>query len=74
MSNSPEELQAEVVSLRAQVAALRGLVSSVYLYVNDYYVTKQLTTEQKELWADTIDEHSRRACPEEFHPYERWWR
>ena len=54
------------------------LLGSIWLYVNWRYVTKQLTTEQKELFADAVDAHSARLNagePEiDLHPVERWWR
>ena len=57
----------------------RELLASMWLYTNWRYVTKNLTTEQKELWADVIDEVHRAqeiedGTPEDFWPVERWWR
>lgn len=57
---------------------LEGLLSSIWLYVPWVHVTKQLTTGQKELWADAIDAHHARMNANEPHvnlsPVERWWR
>lgn len=53
------------------------LLSSIYLYVNWKYVTRQLTTEQKEEWARAIDKtHAYNDAMEcqPFHPVPRWWR
>ena len=46
------------------------LLSSIYLYINWRYVTKQLTTPQKELWADAVD--STREPGGEYRVH-RWW-
>jgi len=47
------------------------LLSSIWLYVDWKYVTKQLTTEEKELWANAIDETQN---PEDTIRVHRWWR
>jgi hypothetical protein len=47
--------------------AHRELLGSIWLYVDWRYVTKQLTTEQKNLWADAVDTD----YPEP--KAERWW-
>lgn len=48
------------------------LLRCIWLYVKWFYVTKQLTTEQKNLWADIID-----STPEDSDyqrsPVHRWW-
>lgn len=49
-----------------QLAQLTDLLATIELYVNWRYVTHQLTTEQKILWADAIDS----ARPGRA---ERWW-
>jgi hypothetical protein len=55
-----------------QLALAMDTLGSIWLYVNWRYVSKQLTTEQKELWADAIDES---GDPAERGPKaERWWR
>ena len=55
--------------LSAQLARYRDLLGSIWLYVNWRHVTTQLTTEQKELWADAVD-----ACGEAGDsPVDRWW-
>lgn len=51
-------------------AALRELLGSIWLYVDWRYVTKQLTTEQKEMWADAVDAFGE----PETGKAERWWR
>jgi hypothetical protein len=54
----------------ADVDALRGLIESLWLYIGRYEET-QLTTEQKELLADVVEQ---RADRDEPYEYERWWR
>lgn len=50
----------------------QDLLGSIWLYVDWRYVTKQLTTEQKELWADAVDAS---GDPDYREPKaERWWR
>lgn len=60
---------------------LQDLLASIWLYIPWQWVTSQLTTEQKELFADAIDAHGarlNRADPayraEPVSPVERWWR
>jgi hypothetical protein len=49
----------------------RELLGSIWLYVDWRYVTKQLTTEQKNLWADAVDTT---GDPDFREPKaERWW-
>jgi hypothetical protein len=56
----------------------QDLLGSIWLYIPWQFVTKQLTTPQKELFADAVDAHSRRLNADEpeinLHPAERWWR
>jgi hypothetical protein len=74
-ANAKEE-KAEIVSDRDEMSekiyALEELLGAIWLYVNWHYVTKQLTTEQKELWANAVDKY---GDPEDRGPKaERWWR
>ena len=58
------------------ITAYEDLLGSVWLYIGWRYVTKQLTTEQKNLFADTVDAYWRRSDAfdgEEFRPVDRWW-
>lgn len=57
----------------SKTEALEDLVCSLWLYTGRYEWT-QLTTEQKELWADALDKHQLAEYPDEFTPQERWWR
>lgn len=61
----------------AKLAEMRELLGSIWLYVNWRYVTKQLTTEQKDLWAGEVDADvmaSQAADGYEPHPVaDRWW-
>jgi hypothetical protein len=53
------------------------LLASIWLYVDWYYVTRKLTTDQKEAWADAVDNASWIAsdCSEAWEPVaDRWWR
>lgn len=54
------------------------LLASIWLYIPWQYVTKQLTTPQKEMFADAIDAAHARRDAEESEPdgylVERWWR
>lgn len=52
----------------------QDLLGAIELYVDWRYVTRQLTTEQKELWADTVEAHGERAHPGEPTTVDRWWR
>jgi len=71
-----KEDKAEIVSDRDEIAAknmyLEDLLAAIWLYVDWKGVTKQLTTEERELWADTVDQS---GDPGERGPKtERWWR
>lgn len=61
----------------AELEALRALLGSIWLYVSWRYITRQLTTEQKELWADTVEAWSQQLNAGR-HPdpvvVDRWWR
>lgn len=66
--------------LAVENEALRDLVSSMWLYTSRHTWT-QLTTEQKELFADVVDaDHVRQDALEgtspdlAYTPLERWWR
>ena len=50
------------------------ILGTLWLYVDWYYCTKQLTTAEKEVWADAVDAWSSElnGQPEAF--AERWWR
>lgn len=49
------------------------LLRCIWLHVNWYSITKRLTTEQKDLWADIIDTHPEHIR-EGDEPVRRWWR
>src|SRR5687768_15324059 len=48
----------------------RELLGAIWLYVDWKYVTKQLTTAQKELWADAVDAFGEQQPGKA----DRWWR
>lgn len=53
------------------------LLHSIWLHVDWRYVTKQLTTDQKEFFADSVEAFSHRAnegAPGEPLSMDRWWR
>jgi hypothetical protein len=52
-------------------AALRDLISTIWLYIGRFEET-QLTTEQKELLADVVENDEPQRNYE--YEYERWWR
>ena len=64
-----------------RAAALEDLIANLWLYVGRRTWT-QLTTSQKELFADVVDAHHAAADIEEgyqgtefaFTPVQRWWR
>lgn len=65
--------RAERDQLQSRVDEYKELLTSIWLYVKWHYVTKQLTTEQKNLWANAIDEISERNHPGDGMKVERWW-
>ncbi len=56
----------------SRYALAMDTLGAIWLYVSWRYVSKQLTTEQKELWADAVDEFGDPAEPGP--KAERWWR
>jgi hypothetical protein len=52
------------------------LLGDIHLYVNWRFVTRQLTTPQKEMWADAVEAWSARlnAGTGETTTVDRWWR
>ena len=66
-----ERLRAMVVALESECAAYVDLLGSLELHIRWRHVTRQLTTEQKRLFADAVDLDSRRGG--EPPVAERWW-
>lgn len=64
----------------AEQREYEDLLGSIWLYIKWEYVTRQLTTPQKELFADAVDAWSARLNegePEELRVESgarRWWR
>lgn len=56
-----------------QIQDLHGLLSYLHLYTSRHTWT-QLTTDQKELFADIIDAHNLREFPDDPGVVDRWWR
>ena len=48
------------------------ILGDIYLYVDWRSITKHLTTEQKEAWADVVEREF--AKDEIEHKVDRWWR
>lgn len=69
-----QRVNAELRKLREQKQEYEDLLDSIFLYISWYWVTKQLTTRQKELFADAVDASSRRLEPEDPLVTDRWWR
>lgn len=65
--------QGYVERLEQRQTEYREILHCIWLYVNWHYVTKQLTTEQKNLWANAIDLCSRADHPGAAAVAERWW-
>lgn len=66
-----------LLSLRVlqSTAALDAACFSVYLHGDDRWLTSQMTTEEREAFADACDRH-RGTWPlaDQGAPFERWWR
>jgi hypothetical protein len=67
---SNRELESEAWKRDAEIDAYRELLGAIWLYVKWHYVTKQLTTEQKQMWADAVDSFGE---TDEGPKAERWW-
>lgn len=53
------------------IESYQDLLASIQLYINWKYVTKQLTSKQKELFAKSIEASVKRAGDDPF--VDRWW-
>lgn len=73
-----ESLADDAIAAHEENNQLKGLLGSIWLYVSWRYVTKQLTTEQKEAWADAVDAWSMAMQVDDGEEpravAERWWR
>lgn len=67
-----------MAELQPTVRDLEDLLATLWLYINWRFVTKQLTTPQRELFADVIDARHARLNSSDpglnCHPVQRWWR
>ena len=63
----------EAASQARRIEALQELLSTLNLYTGRHTWT-QLTTEQKELFADSIDVDHARDADDSGYRVERWWR
>lgn len=75
------EFAAEFVKAEhaAQIRALQDLLGCVWLYISWPHATRQLTTEQKELFADSVDASCERIAEMDGRigapgHADRWWR
>lgn len=59
--------------LETEIDDYKELLLCIQLYMKWRYVTRQLTTEQKNLWADAIEEISERWHPGDGSKADRWW-
>lgn len=69
LHNQVGALTRACVELARQRDDARDTLATIWLYVSWPYVTRKLTTEQKELWADAVD-----AFGEPGPKAVRWWR
>lgn len=80
---APESVDLDLETPRDRMVreAFEDLLASIWLYIDWRYVTRQLTTEQKNLFADSIDRAHDRMDAEEGRDLERdprigvdrWW-
>ncbi|HEX9225199.1 MAG TPA: hypothetical protein VF885_00915 [Arthrobacter sp.] len=63
----------EAASQARRIEALQDLLSTLNLYTGQHTWT-QLTTEQKELFADSVDLDHARDSDDSGYRVERWWR
>lgn len=60
---------------RTGTAALDAACFSVYLHGNDRWLTEQMTTEEREAFADACDRHRATWPADDRGPlFDRWWR
>lgn len=72
-----QELLEALEAQTQRIAELQNMIGYVALHINERWVVTQLTTQQKELWADAVESWRHRLHadePEEITPYDRWWR
>jgi len=67
-----DPLNARLTAAEAKNRDLEDLLGSIWLYIGWHYVTKQLTTAQKDLFADAIEASS--LGTDVPVTVERWWR
>jgi len=64
-----------LVEVVEHVDLLESILGNTWLYINWHFITKHLTTEQREAFADAVDAWSEAMNPEEPNPVaDRWWR
>lgn len=73
-SNSSHHAQ-ERAYLEERIIDLEDILGEIYFYIHWRYVTKQLTTPQKELFAQSVEHSSVRLDPSIYPSLEvdRWW-
>ena len=73
-----EALADDAIAAHEEVEQLQDLLGSISLYVDWRFITKQLTTPQKEMWAAAVEQWSRSLqAPDSEEPHlvaDRWWR
>lgn len=66
-----EAVAAQLAETITERDSLRDMLGAIWLYVDWRYVTRQLTTEQKTLWADAVDAFGDEA--DSGAKADRWW-
>ena len=59
--------------LEGQIAKLEDILGNIWLYVDWRYITKQLTSEQKEMFALSVERWDKRLDPYGNLNVNRWW-
>lgn len=72
-ADEPQAEPSEVAQLKAAIDDYREMLLCIWLYVPWRRVTGKLTTEQRNLWADAIEETSERWHPGDGSKVDRWW-
>lgn len=72
--SSRRDWAAEAMRLEMELERRADLLHSIWLYVDWRKVTRQLTTEQKDMWADAVEAFSEILEPGDPVEADRWWR
>lgn len=72
--SSRRDWAAEAMRLEVELERRADLLHGIWLYVDWRKVTRQLTTEQKDMWADAVEAFSEVLEPGDPVEADRWWR